>query len=71
MMVIIILLVGNTGTITKTNFRHLAWHVMSNLWHLAGTTAEELVAFRETELTVYADNNPNKGCTDGCDWRAL
>ena len=62
---------GASGTITKTNFRHLAWHTMSNLWHLAGTTAEELVAFRETELTVYADNNPNKGCTDGCDWRAL
>ena len=59
------------GTITKLNFKHLAWHTMSNLWHLAGTTAEELVAFRETELTVYADNNPNKGCTDGCDWRAL
>ena len=59
------------GTITKTNFRHLAWHTMSNLWHLAGTTDEELVAFRETQLTVYADNNPNKGCTDGCDWRAL
>ena len=65
------LTVGNTGTITKLNFRHLAWHVMSNLWHLSGTTDEELVAFRETELTVYADNNPNKGCTDGCDWRAL
>ena len=62
---------GASGTITKTNFRHLAWHTMSNLWHLAGTTAEELVAFRETQLTVYADNNPNKGCTDGCDWRAL
>ena len=59
------------GTITKLNFRHLAWHTMSNLWHLAGTTDEELVAFRETELTVYADNNPDKGCTDGCDWRAL
>ena len=62
---------GASGTITKTNFRHLAWHTMSNLWHLAGTTDEELVAFRETQLTVYADNNPNKGCTDGCDWRAL
>ena len=65
------LTVGNTGTITKLNFRHLAWHVMSNLWHLSGTTDEELVTFRETQLTVYADNNPNKGCTDGCDWRAL
>ena len=62
---------GASGTITKTNFRHLAWHTMSNLWHLAGTTDEELVTFRETQLTVYADNNPNKGCTDGCDWRAL
>ena len=59
---------GASGTITKTNFRHLAWHTMSNLWHLAGTTDEELVVFRETEMTVYADLNPNKSCT--CDWRA-
>ena len=55
-------------TLAKSNFRHLAWHVMSNLWHLAGTTDEELVVFRETEMTVYADANPNKLCT--CDWRA-
>ena len=59
---------GASGTITKTNFRHLAWHTMSNLWHLAGTTDEELVVFRETEMTVYADANPDKSCT--CDWRA-
>ena len=57
-------------TLAKSNFKHLAWHVMSNLWHLAGTTDEELVAFREAQLTAYADLNPNKGCTDGCDWRA-
>ena len=58
-------------TLAKSNFKHLAWHVMSNLWHLAGTTDEELVAFREAQLTAYADLNPNKSCTDGCDWRAL
>ena len=38
------------------NFRHLAYHVMANLWHLADTTDDELRVFRETWLRAYAEN---------------
>ena len=42
-----------TGNIIKINFRHLVYHVMSNLWHLAGTTQSELRIFREDWLEAY------------------
>ena len=48
---------ANPGTVLEApNFRHLAYHVMANLWHLADITDAELRYFRQTWLKNYAEN---------------
>ena len=48
---------ANPGTVLgPENFRHLAYHVMANLWHLADITDAELRDFRQTWLKNYAEN---------------
>ena len=49
---------ANPGTVmVQNNFRHLAYHVMANLWHLADTTDAELRVFREDWLESYTTQN--------------
>ena len=56
---------ANPGTVmVQNNFRHLAYHVIANLWHLADTTDAELRVFREDWLESYTTQNGaifNKG----------
>ena len=48
---------ANPGTVLQApNFRHLAYHVIANLWHLADITDAELRSFRQTWLKNYAEN---------------
>ena len=49
---------ANPGTVmVQNNFRHLAYHVIANLWHLADTTDAELRVFREDWLESYTTQN--------------
>ena len=50
-------LAGTHLTLGESNFRHLAYHVMANLWHLADTTDAELRVFREDWLESYTTQN--------------
>ena len=56
--------------LSASNVRHLAYHIMFNFWHLSKITDEQLIGYRETALTNYANNHPNKGCTNNCKWQA-
>ena len=45
-----------SGVIGETNFRHLTYHVLVNLWNLTDQTDTDLRGARQTWLRNYAEN---------------